>query len=105
MNFNAQTLRRAAVLSALLGASAVWAAGPAAGEFSSVDQMEATPSQGMTRATAVIEAKNAPEAAHKVNSETLQSAQEQTGLTRAQVRAEGRTAMRDGKIPTGDLGS
>jgi len=56
MNFNAKSLRTIAAVSALLGASAAFAGGPAAGEFSAVDQIEAAPSQGLTRATARIEA-------------------------------------------------
>lgn len=103
MNFTSKSLRTIAATAALLGASAVWAAGPAAGEFSAVDQLEAAPSQGMTRATATIEAINSPQAAHKINNETLQNPQESTQLTRAQVREEGRLALRAGKIPAGDV--
>ncbi len=103
MNTSANTLRQAAVIAALLGTSAVWAAGPAAGEFSSVDQLEAAPSQGMTRATATIEAVQSSQAAHKINSETLQNDNAKSQLTRAEVREEGRLALRAGQIPSGDI--
>lgn len=104
MNFSTKSLRNIAVLSALVGASAAFAAGPASGEFSAVDQIEAATSQGLTRATARIEAANDPQAAHKLNNETLQ-AQKPTDakLTRAEVRQEGRMAMSAGKIATGDV--
>lgn len=107
MNFNAKSLRQAAVLSALLGASAVWAGGPAfmpaAGEFSAVDQVELAPSQGMTRATARIEAANDPQAAHKLNNETLQNHHAEATRTRTEVRQEGRLAMRAGEIASGEI--
>ena len=104
MNFNAKSLRTIAAVSALLGASAAFAGGPAAGEFSAVDQIEAAPSQGLTRATARIEAANDPQAAHKLNNETLQAAKpEDAQLTRAEVRQEGRMALSAGKIATGEI--
>lgn len=103
MTFTAKSLRNIAAISALLGASAAFAAGPASGEFSAVDQIEAAPSQGMTRATARIEAANAPQAAHKVNSETLQNHQEASKRTRADVREEGRMALSAGQIASGDV--
>jgi hypothetical protein len=107
MNFNAKSLRNIAAVSALLGASAAFAGGPAfmpaAGEFSAVDQVEAAPSQGLTRATVRIEAANDPQAAHKVNSETLQSTAVASKRTRSEVREEGRMALNAGKIASGEF--
>ena len=109
MNFNAKSLRNIAAVSALLGASAVWAGGapyygPAAGEFSAADAAQVAPSQGLTRATAKIEAAGDLQAAHKVNSETLQNQQvDASKLTRAEVRQEGRLAMNAGEIPSGEF--
>lgn len=96
-----RTIRSIAAVAALMGATSVFAAGPAAGEFSAVDQYVAPAASALTRATVTHDATTSAQSAHKVNGEIVQEAAA-SSLTREQAREQGRTALRTHTMSVGD---
>ena len=102
MNRNLRTLV-IATTTAWLGTTAVWAANPAAGEFSAADET-ARPSYSVDTRSAVREQARADAgSAHRVNGEAVEAyTRAPSDLTRETVRAEGRAALRAGTLSVGD---
>lgn len=95
-----RTLRSIAAAVVAFSAASSFAAMPAAGEFSAVDQVQAPASVNLTRDTVRNEAVTAAQSAYKANGEIVQEAAA-SGLTRAEAREQGRTALRSHTMPVG----